>query len=157
MSKLTQEKLAEIIESHGKWLRGEEGGSRADLRGTDLRGANLSVADLRGTDLRGANLSGADLRGTDLRGANLYGAILCGADLRGANLPNEIIQVGPIGSRKSQTTYNVTDDVVQCGCWNNYKGGNLEEFETRVRQEYREDNQYFKEYMNAINYFKNLR
>jgi hypothetical protein len=157
MSKLTQEKLAEIIESHGKWLRGEEGGSRADLHGADLHGADLHGADLHGAILCGADLCGADLRGADLYKADLCGAILCGAILCGANLPNEIIQVGPIGSRKSQTIYNITDDIVQCGCWNNYKGGNLEEFEARVRQEYKEDNQHFKEYMSAINYFKSLR
>ena len=29
--KITQEKLNEIIESHGKWLRNEEGGEKADL------------------------------------------------------------------------------------------------------------------------------
>jgi Family of unknown function (DUF5758)/Pentapeptide repeats (8 copies) len=53
--------------------------ARADLRGADLREANLSRADLRGADLREANLSRADLREAnlsraDLRGANLYGA-----------------------------------------------------------------------------------
>ena len=32
-----------------------------DLRGANLRGANLSDADLRGANLRGANLSDADL------------------------------------------------------------------------------------------------
>jgi len=52
-----------------------------DLRGADLRGANLTDADLRGADLRGANLRGANLRGADLRGANLTDA-----DLRGANI-----------------------------------------------------------------------
>ena len=49
--KITQEKLKEIIASHGKWLRYENGGERADLSGADLSGA----------DLNGANLSGADL------------------------------------------------------------------------------------------------
>ena len=49
--KITQEKLKEIIASHGKWLRYENGGERA----------NLSGADLSGADLNGANLSGADL------------------------------------------------------------------------------------------------
>lgn len=29
--KLTQEQLDKIIESHGKWLRDEEGGERANL------------------------------------------------------------------------------------------------------------------------------
>ena len=38
---ITQEKLKEIIVSHGKWLRDEEGGERADLKGAYLEGADL--------------------------------------------------------------------------------------------------------------------
>ena len=40
--KITQEKLKEIIASHGKWLRYENGGERADLNGANLSGADLS-------------------------------------------------------------------------------------------------------------------
>ncbi|MBP4187407.1 pentapeptide repeat-containing protein, partial [Acinetobacter baumannii] len=40
----------------------------------DLFGANLRGANLRGADLFGANLRGANLRGADLFGANLRGA-----------------------------------------------------------------------------------
>ena len=40
--KITQEKLKEIIASHGKWLRYENGGERADLNGANLCGADLS-------------------------------------------------------------------------------------------------------------------
>jgi len=63
----------------------------ADLRGADLRvanlgGADLRVADLGGADLRGANLRRADLRGANLGGANLRRANLGGANLGGANL-----------------------------------------------------------------------
>ncbi|EIE9272636.1 pentapeptide repeat-containing protein, partial [Salmonella enterica] len=59
--------LSKILEEHKVWITSmRESGSRADLRG--------------------ANLYGANLRGADLRGANLYGANLCDADLRGANL-----------------------------------------------------------------------
>ena len=94
---MRQEELDEILHAHKKWLEsGGEEGLRADLRGANLRGANLSYADLRGAnlrgadlsyaDLRGADLSSANLRGADLRGANLSSANLRGADLRGANL-----------------------------------------------------------------------
>ena len=47
-----------------------------DLRGADLRDANLCDADLHHADLRGANLCDADLHHADLRGANL-----CDADI----------------------------------------------------------------------------
>ena len=83
--------LKVVLEAHAKWVRGETGGIRADLRGANLGGAYLSGADLSRADLGGANLSGAflggaDLNGADLSGANLHGAYLSRADLRGANL-----------------------------------------------------------------------
>jgi uncharacterized protein YjbI with pentapeptide repeats len=99
---MTPEALKETLRLHGMWLRDEEGGkranlrgaclSRANLRGADLSGANLSRANLRGADLSGANLSGANLSGANLRGADLSGANLRGADLSGAK---GIIRAGP--------------------------------------------------------------
>ena len=161
--KISAKKLQEIIKSHGRWLRNEEGGERADLSGADLRGADLSSANLRGADLRSADLSSADLSSADLSSADLRGADLSGADLRSANLRSANLdktyyQVVRIGSRRGTTTYCVDDDNVLCGCWNNYKGGTLEEFKTRVESVYgREGNnpneQYYDEYMAAITFF----
>jgi uncharacterized protein YjbI with pentapeptide repeats len=61
--------------------------NKADLRGVDLRGANLYAADLREVNLQGANLRGATLTLANLRGANLWeanfqGAILAYTDLQ---------------------------------------------------------------------------
>ena len=171
--KISAEKLQEIIESHGRWLRNEEGGERANLRSADLSSADLSGADLRSADLSSADLycadlSSADLSGADLRSANLRSADLSGADLRGADLRSADLrsadldktyyQVVRVGSRRGITTYCVDDDNVLCGCWNNYKGGTLEEFKTRVESVYgREGNnpneQYYDEYMAAITFF----
>ena len=141
--KISAEKLQEIIKSHGRWLRNEEGGERANLRDAYLSGANL-----RGADLRDADLSDAYLRDANLSDANL----------RGADLDKTYYQVVRIGSRRGTTTYCVDDDNVLCGCWNNYKGGTLEEFKTRVESVYgREGNnpneQYYDEYMAAITFF----
>ena len=88
---MNQKELLIVLEKHGKWLKGEEGGERANLRDAYLcdaylRDANLRGAYLRDANLRGADLRGADLRGADLRGAYLRGANLCDADLCGANL-----------------------------------------------------------------------
>lgn len=41
MKEISEEKLKAIIDSHGKWLRDEDGGERAELRGADLKGADL--------------------------------------------------------------------------------------------------------------------
>ena len=153
---MTEEELNEIIASHGRWLVDKSTGERADLRGADLRGVNL-----RGVDLRGANLCGADLRGANLRGATLCGAGLCGADLRCDDLPAIILQVGPIGSRKDYVVYNASDDNIRCGCWNDYNGGTLEEFEARVEEVYpseKKDTLKFRnEYLAVIGYFKTVR
>jgi hypothetical protein len=158
---MKQEDLEKIIESHGRWIAGKDGGERADLRNADLRNANLRNANLYGADLRNANLRNADLYGADLRNANLYGADLRNADLYGADLPKTILQVGPIGSRKDYTVYNATDDVVQCGCWNDYKGGTLEKFKERINAVYPEEKEdtlkYRREYLTVIAYFEAAR
>ena len=151
--KISAKKLQEIIKSHGRWLRNEEGGERANLRSADLSGADLSSANLRSADLSSADLSSANLRGADLSGADLSSANLSGADL-----DKTYYQVVRIGSRRGTTTYCVDDDNVLCGCCNNYKGGTLEEFKTRVESVYgREGNnpneQYYDEYMAAITFF----
>lgn len=59
---------------------------RADLRGANLRDANLCYADLNGADLRDANLWCGNLRGANLCYASLRDANLSHADLNSANL-----------------------------------------------------------------------
>ena len=129
--KITQEKLNSIIASHGKWLRDEEGGRRADLRGTVLRGANLRDADLRDADLRGASLS------------------------------KTYYQIVRIGSRDATTTYCVETDNIVCGCWNDYKGGTLLEFKERVESVYGKEGEtpnkkYYGQYIAAIEFFEKM-
>lgn len=82
----TAEEIAAILSAHAEWLRGEGGGSRANLSRADLSGANLSRACLSRACLSGAYLSRADLSGADLSGADLSGANLSRANLSGANL-----------------------------------------------------------------------
>lgn len=83
---MEQQELKEIIEKHGKWIRGEEGGERADLSLRDLSRKRLDRVDLRMANLEGADLSDASLEGANLEGANLNFAFLKFARLRGANL-----------------------------------------------------------------------
>ena len=147
---MKKEKLQKIIESHDKWLR-DEGGRRADLSGADL-----SRADLRGAYLSRAYLSGADLSRADLRGAYLSGADLSGADLSRADLSEKVIQVGPIGSRKSYTIYFADRNHVECGCWEDGKGNTLEAFKKRIDEVY-PDGRYRQEYLSAIAMFELLK
>ena len=172
--KISAERLREIIDSHGKWLLGEEGGQRADLqdaylqgadlqgaylRGADLQGAYLQRADLRGAYLQGADLQGADLRGADLQGAYLQGAYLRGAYLQGAYLPNGIYQIGGAGSNNRCTTFDSINDRIICGCWNDNNGNHLEAFKQRIIEIYGENGKtpnaaYFTEYMAAVTFFE---
>ena len=93
---MTSEEIKDVLDSHQKWINGEDGGKRAnlrranlsgaDIRRADLRWVDLSKADLRWVDLSKANLRGADLREANLSEANLHWADLREANLRGANL-----------------------------------------------------------------------
>lgn len=69
--------------------------ARANLDGSDMRGANLYEIDgqqasfvnanLKGANLMCSRLVGANLRGANLEGANLRGAIFKDVDFTGAN------------------------------------------------------------------------
>lgn len=184
--RITQEKLKEILVSHSKWLRCENGGERADLSNADLSYINLNHTDLRGANLCGADFYRANLYGAILCGANLYGANFCATDLsnsslrvtdlRATDLSNSkfdnaslsttslsktYYQIVRIGSREATTTYCVEDDNVRCGCWHNYGGGTLEEFKKRVESVYGENGErpnkkYYTQYMAAIEFFEKM-
>lgn len=57
-----------------------------DLRGANLRKADLYYTNLDGADLRGADLYNANLRGVNLRNTNLSNANLCSSDLLNSSL-----------------------------------------------------------------------
>ena len=78
-------RLSEILAAHEQFVRGKEGGVRADLAGADLTRANLFRANLAYADLQGANLEGANLREAKLASADLSKSYLRNADLRKAD------------------------------------------------------------------------
>ena len=123
---MNTEELYQVLSRHKEWLKGK-GGERADLRGANLREADLWKADLREADLRGAdlwvaNLREADLQEADLQEANLREADLREADLRGARLVGADIR-WCIGNGKEVRSLQVgqyaityTKDVMAIGC-----------------------------------------
>ena len=95
MKTITATELKSILASNKLWIESEgKEGTRPNLTGAILTGANLYRANLNGAslhsaDLRGANLTGASLWGASLVGADLNGASLTDAHLGGANLTVE--------------------------------------------------------------------
>ena len=86
-----------------RYKQGERDFQSMDLKGADLRGANLSRAVLRGANLqdaklRGANLYRADLSDADLKGANAGGADMKRANLNGANLIGALLSRADLNS-----------------------------------------------------------
>lgn len=159
--RITQEKLKEILVRHSKWLRGENGGEKADLSNADLSCINLNHTDLRGANLCGANFYGANLYGAILCGANLSNSKFDNVNLSTTSLSKTYYQIVRIGSREATTTYCVEDDNVRCGCWNNYGGGTLEEFKKRVESVYGENGErpnkkYYDQYIAAIEFFEKM-
>ena len=140
--------MKSILEKHGKWLRGEEGGERADLSMADLSmanlsGANLSRANLREADLSMADLSMADLREADLREADLREANLSGADLlTGVS----IISVSGIGSARRMTTYRADTDEVWCGCFS----GTLKAFTAKIEDTHKDNATHLADYRAVV-------
>ena len=41
---MTSEEIKKVLDSHQKWINEEDGGERANLRGADLRGADLDFS-----------------------------------------------------------------------------------------------------------------
>ena len=134
----------------------------ANLREAELEGVNLSHADLCYADLCGANLRHAELCHADLRHADLHGADLCETELEGANLPVGVYQIVGPGRCNRCTTYDVINDQIVCGCWNDGKGNHLDSFIKRIEMVYgpKRENPgsiHYAEYMAAVNFFKAMK
>jgi hypothetical protein len=122
LNRWTNETIREVETLCGADLRG------ADLRGANLCGADLYDADLRGADLRGADLYDADLRGADLRDADLRGADLYGANLCGLKMANW--QSHDLIAEFLRVSANTIDQEMVAGfilisrhrCWNQFLG-----------------------------------
>ncbi len=154
--------IKEAVEKNRAYLEGAylEG---AYLEGAYLGGANLGGANLEGAYLEGAYLGGANLGGANLGGANLEGAYLGGAYLGGANLGgangeklilktnNNVLIIGPIGSRQSyMTAYNTDKGIyVKTGCYFD----TVDNFKLSVSKKHK-DTKHQHDYLTAIAFVK---
>jgi hypothetical protein len=124
----------------------------ANLKYANLYNANLKYANLSNANLYNANLEDANLEDANLSNANLYNANLKYANLKNANLEDvkgkTILSISGIGSSKRQTTYNVTDDYIQCGCFR----GTFQDFIRKIKEAYKKEELYYKQYKKAVIY-----
>lgn len=102
MRTISEQELKDILNKHGKWLRNEDNGERANLSSADLSYANLRSANLSYANLSSANLSSAGLSSADLRSADLRHAV-------GFKYP-------PIQLVNTRYFATIFDDYVQWGC-----------------------------------------
>src|ERR1700723_713405 len=84
--RLNGKTLSDILAAHALFVRGKDGGTRAELAGVDLSRADLHKANRAYADLQGANLEDANLREAKLASADLSKSNLRSADLRKADL-----------------------------------------------------------------------
>jgi hypothetical protein len=70
MKKLTQEEINNILELHDKWLKGIDGGERANLEDADLMEANLTGANL--TNIKADFLTKLELAKNEVLGLYDY-------------------------------------------------------------------------------------
>ena len=111
------------------------------------RGADLRDANLCGANLFCANLFCADLRGANLRDANLHDAYLRGAGK--ITSVDDILLIGPIGSRADYTHIYHTDKgvYVKCGCFFD----TVDEFASRVKDTHG-NNKFANQYLKVIDF-----
>ena len=108
---MDKEKLNEIIEKHKRWLKGENGGVRADLSHSDLsysdmRQSDLSHSDLSHSNLLCSNLLGSNMSHSDMSHSNLLDSNLRHSDLSHSNL---------LGSNLRHSDLSHSD--IDYSCW----------------------------------------
>ena len=119
---MNSNELKEVLDKHTLFLKGKDGGERANLRCADLRRAKLIGADLRHADLSDADLSDADLSDANLSGANLIGANLSGANSRRANLSGANLRYAELryADLRGTNLFGSNLIIYQSGLWEAY-------------------------------------
>ncbi|NFV13149.1 pentapeptide repeat-containing protein [Clostridium sporogenes] len=98
--------------------RGPSKNQKGSCGSLDYFGADLRKTNLRGADLRGACLIAANLKGVDLSGADLIGSDLRDADLSGANLRNSIfLTQSQINTAKGDSNTKLPKMIVRPSYW----------------------------------------
>lgn len=86
MDRLTQMDIENAADAHKAWLEEKDNGLKANFRGKDLSGLDLSCKNFINADFTGANLRNTNLEKAKLTGAKLVDADLAFSSLKNANL-----------------------------------------------------------------------
>ncbi|ENK9555986.1 pentapeptide repeat-containing protein, partial [Listeria monocytogenes] len=134
---MNQAELDVVIEKHEKWLR-DGYGERADLRGANLRHADLRRADLSGANLRHADLRRADLSYADLNWINWRDVV---------GLTVIAVQINTT-RKNNQITYIKELEIWTTGCFQ----GTLEELKTSIENTHKDNEKLKAKYYRVIDF-----
>jgi hypothetical protein len=117
----------------------------SDLRGANLRNAdlhclNLSRVNLTNAQLHDANLQGANLAGANLTNAQLQDANLQGANLAGANLTNAQLQDANLQGATLPIIFGTAaEKISKALTWSNDFDGTSRDFQISVEHNLSDD------------------
>ena len=140
---------------------------------TLFKGCDLTNCEFTHTDLKSVNFESTNLKNVKFYTCSLdsssfddnsdtTGIVFRSCNIAQIDMPKPVYCIGPIGSRYCLTTFFAGRNIVQCGCWNEEKGGTLEEFKARINEVYPEGSQgeeliFREQYLAAIEFFERMR
>lgn len=138
------------------------------FKGCDLTNCEFTHTDLKSVDFESTNLKNVKFYTCSLDSSsfdeysNTAGIVFRSCNIARINMPEPVYCIGPIGSRYCLTTFFAGRNIVQCGCWNEEKGGTLEEFKARIDEVYPscsegEELMFREQYLAAIEFFERMR
>ena len=135
-----EQAIQKKINLRGSDLRGSDL-SYSNLSGSNLGGSNLSYSNLSGSNLGGSNLRGSDLSGSNLGGGNLSGSDLGGSNLSGSNIDGEKITKNPLSITGLYYRCLITDGYMRLGCkrythaeWSEFNDSEIEEMDSHATE-----------------------
>ena len=135
--------------------------SRCEFLYTNLRSVTFENTNLNDSKFSNCCLDNSDFDSyCDTKEIKFHNC-----DLTRVDMLEPVYSIGPIGSRLCYTTFFAERNIVQCGCWNSWKGGTLEDFKERVEKVYPLDEEFMtqedlicrEQYLAAIEFFERMK
>lgn len=84
--KWTQDEVDAMINLHGMWLRGVEGGKKAEVQNADFYGTNFMGVDISEGWFCDCSFTGLDMSGMVAKGTTFITSAFLGATMKDANI-----------------------------------------------------------------------